>query len=596
MGIRIEIEGKGQVAEFPDGTSQSVIDSVIQRDFFSQQEHPIPQEYPKTGGYSPVGNAAKYVGGKAYGVGKEALDQVGGMAETGLALGSGLLQLPVKAMAGIGGLARGISTDSQDEAVKTIRGIENFGQKFAYQPKFTESGKRVAAGMGELFSLLERGGEWLGDKAQDITSPYIGERYAAPLGAGFAIIGEAAPYFIGGKKMGGIKTAEKVVQKLIPSTMPIERHIATIVRKGTERGIKPSPSIVGRTFKERESYYDKARMVVEDVVKNKDGIELLDKHGEPLKGIIPKTVENYDHAIQQGVNRVFNSFNDKAVATTGKGIMVDVSPTVKGLKEMTTGEIGESLQRTSPETFRYASEMLKKYEDVHATGGLTATAAQRDIMTLNVGQKTVKDYTTIHKAGVDSDILESLRYATDKAITSTEGIGYQADKNLYGAYRSQQKAVNRMATKVGEKTGGLFGDYADVYTGFHAIKGLLLHDPSTLLASAGAKIIKETQKHVKHSDTIVRNMFKTTEKLMAKRPVAPKQPPPPPPLKTKIVPPTPAPQSGLAKSPLTRVGTSVGSMSDEAASGLVSQTRRANAKAGEKPLDLTETSDPLGIR
>ena len=34
--IRVEIEGKGQVAEFPDGTSQDVIDSAIKRDFFSQ--------------------------------------------------------------------------------------------------------------------------------------------------------------------------------------------------------------------------------------------------------------------------------------------------------------------------------------------------------------------------------------------------------------------------------------------------------------------------------------------------------------------------------------------------------------------------------
>ena len=34
--IRVEIEGKGQVAEFPDGTSQDVIDSAIKRDYFSQ--------------------------------------------------------------------------------------------------------------------------------------------------------------------------------------------------------------------------------------------------------------------------------------------------------------------------------------------------------------------------------------------------------------------------------------------------------------------------------------------------------------------------------------------------------------------------------
>ncbi len=38
MPISVEIEGKGSVAEFPDGTSQAVIDKVIKRDYFSKKE------------------------------------------------------------------------------------------------------------------------------------------------------------------------------------------------------------------------------------------------------------------------------------------------------------------------------------------------------------------------------------------------------------------------------------------------------------------------------------------------------------------------------------------------------------------------------
>jgi hypothetical protein len=34
MAIQVEIEGKGAVAEFPDGTPESVIDAAIKRDFF----------------------------------------------------------------------------------------------------------------------------------------------------------------------------------------------------------------------------------------------------------------------------------------------------------------------------------------------------------------------------------------------------------------------------------------------------------------------------------------------------------------------------------------------------------------------------------
>jgi hypothetical protein len=38
MPIRVEIEGRGQVAEFPDGTDQNIIDAAIRRDYFGQKE------------------------------------------------------------------------------------------------------------------------------------------------------------------------------------------------------------------------------------------------------------------------------------------------------------------------------------------------------------------------------------------------------------------------------------------------------------------------------------------------------------------------------------------------------------------------------
>lgn len=54
MPIKVEIEGKGVVAEFPDGTDQSVIDAAVQRDYFSDQtpaatnpkNEAISQDYP----------------------------------------------------------------------------------------------------------------------------------------------------------------------------------------------------------------------------------------------------------------------------------------------------------------------------------------------------------------------------------------------------------------------------------------------------------------------------------------------------------------------------------------------------------------------
>lgn len=78
MPIRVEIEGKGLVAEFPDGTDQSVIDAAIKRDYFAK-ESPKPKkslasEIPEMAGgivgglltsarKSPVGMAVAGIGG-----------------------------------------------------------------------------------------------------------------------------------------------------------------------------------------------------------------------------------------------------------------------------------------------------------------------------------------------------------------------------------------------------------------------------------------------------------------------------------------------------------------------------------------------------
>ena len=57
MPIRVEIEGKGKVAEFPDGTDQGVIDAVIQRDFFggAAKEQPPKMITPEEEALQPPG-------------------------------------------------------------------------------------------------------------------------------------------------------------------------------------------------------------------------------------------------------------------------------------------------------------------------------------------------------------------------------------------------------------------------------------------------------------------------------------------------------------------------------------------------------------
>jgi len=70
MTIRVEIEGKGQVAEFPDGTDQAVIDAAIKRDFFNTVPEPTAKQEASTSLISVPGKALSNLPNSALEFGK----------------------------------------------------------------------------------------------------------------------------------------------------------------------------------------------------------------------------------------------------------------------------------------------------------------------------------------------------------------------------------------------------------------------------------------------------------------------------------------------------------------------------------------------
>lgn len=105
MPIQVKIEGKGVVAEFPDGTDPTIIDSAIKRDYFSKPTEQTPQQPEPTVPQWGIESPNLY---GAYGAGKAVLDQALVPALEGLGLvGGGILGTPAGPAGNIGGAALG---------------------------------------------------------------------------------------------------------------------------------------------------------------------------------------------------------------------------------------------------------------------------------------------------------------------------------------------------------------------------------------------------------------------------------------------------------------------------------------------------------
>lgn len=151
MAIRVEIQGKGMVAEFPDGTSDNIIDAAIKRDYFAKAEEPgfLESAGRVAGavlGGIPAGINAGYMG--AYDLGKnliqgkgldeslrsatETIDVTGGVPsqllktqgqrEAAEGIGNALMYLPRKSGEGLGMIAEELGGGPNWQAAANVLG------------------------------------------------------------------------------------------------------------------------------------------------------------------------------------------------------------------------------------------------------------------------------------------------------------------------------------------------------------------------------------------------------------------------------------------------------------------------------------------
>ncbi len=238
MPISVEIEGKGMVAEFPDGTDQSIIDATIKRDYFN------PEGKMRMGGLSDAkegifpgikkGMPSVVPGGD---IAAGTLDFAATMLTGSMAWGVGLLAKQI---------GTGVAAINNDPNPSEFGKIfsEQISHNLTWQPK-TEMGKGAVALVSKPFEFLNEQKEKLISKPiGEITTPEVGQLYGDLTEImTFGVFGGLAPKIKGLFKtkpeaFDFAKTMERSLQDI---TDPVRRKefVDEVMGKAAETGRDP---------------------------------------------------------------------------------------------------------------------------------------------------------------------------------------------------------------------------------------------------------------------------------------------------------------------------------------------------------------------
>ncbi|MDP2682018.1 MAG: hypothetical protein Q8P28_04305 [Deltaproteobacteria bacterium] len=435
-----------------------------------------------------------------------------GVPETALGLASGAVgAVAVPAIAGLGGLAKTI-TSGADAGAQTIKDIqETISPYVSYSPKST-SAKKSMEFVGDVFSIPHKIAKPIGEKAQEKLQPIIGVEPAAAVGSTIESLGEASPYLIGSPraKKGALKTGKVLKQKFGTTIENLDKAFIKNVENGMNKGVRPSVETAGRTSYQRQDYYKKSSDAVESIVKNKSNLQFMDEAGLPIKNELPKTLNQFTEAISQTKKSVFDKYDALAKQTGKEGIKVELEPIIQELSNITSSK---EIRTFRPEVVDYAT---KRIEGLTKAGSLTAEEAQNAITMLNKSLESYyknPSFDSYSKASMDAVIVNNLRKGLDDIIEKTTGEEYQQLKNSYGNLKSIERDVNRRAIVDARKNVKGLIDFSDIFTAPTAVYGLLNANPAMMASSATAYGIKSWYKWRNNPNTIIKEMFNKSEKI-----------------------------------------------------------------------------------
>lgn len=328
-----------------------------------------------------------------------------------------------------------------------------------------------------------------------------------------------------------------MIDRAIPDAPPAVADTAKIVDEYT-RAVRPT--IAGKQSAPQVANYN--RKVVEGVnaiTENRQKLQFTDEDGNIVRGRTPETLEEFSQAIDQTKRGIYREYNALAKASGEKGGQIDIANTKTKVKDADGLEVessiadeldtiinDKSLPISNPEVIAKAKALKERllYEvDTLPDGKIVRTLrepvdtefTQNLLQQLNDKLKAYYRNPTPNmasEAALDAMVANRLRTMLDQTIESTEGAGYQALKNKYGALKAMEADVAKRAQVYGRQNNKGLIDYSDIFTGGQVLNGILSGNVAQVATGLGARAIKEFIKWKNSPDRAIKSLFEEARK------------------------------------------------------------------------------------
>lgn len=294
-------------------------------------------------------------------------------------------------------------------------------------------------------------------------------------------------------------------------TKRITNKINNAIDSGV-RGYSPFYKAGKYTPKQFTQYLKKSSDAIREIVALKDVLKYEDQYGNVSYGL-PKNTHQFAQAITQVKDLIFERYDSLAKKAKIQGAKVDLNNVNNALKGLIEDKV---LIDNNPGVVEYATQLKKRYTE---RGSYDPVEAQRVIAGKNVSLQRYEKTGAIAEgdvAFVDKIVAESLREDLDRTVSNLTGEQYAPLKKKYGSVRAIENDVMGSLLKSAKKSKSGKMNYADLYAIYHATKGALNVDPTTMIASGALEIGKFRLQRLKDPDLIVNKMFSKVDKYTNK--------------------------------------------------------------------------------